>query len=305
MRLARTRNCEIFCRLVIRRVLWRQVDFGESVGVIGGMRMKLGRGACFDLSHSDACFVKAYPAETTEAFLDGHVSAFVFFGGVPLSILYDNLKIAVARILVTASGHARGPSPELLSRYLFDDRFGRPGKGNDKGKVEALVKYTRANFLTPMPHASSFAALNATLEQRCRDRQTEHAGRHAETIMSGFTLIRQCFAICLQCSSNHARSVSGRSPPPPWHATEATTVQSRRHFGFRDVLVRGFVDEVVIVRSAEVVARHPRRYGRGEFAFDPWALSGAYRAETWRTRPGGTAAGLDPAGEPAASTSVA
>ena len=40
-------------------------------------------------------------------------------------------------------------------------------------------------------------------------------------------------------------------------------------FGFRDVLVKGFVDEVVIVCSAEVVARHPRLYGRGEFAFDP------------------------------------
>jgi transposase len=52
---------------------------------------------CFDLPQSDACFVKAYPAETTEAFLDGHVSAFAFFGGVPISILYDNLKIAVAR----------------------------------------------------------------------------------------------------------------------------------------------------------------------------------------------------------------
>jgi len=51
-----------------------------------------------DLPQSDACFVKAYPRETTEAFLDGHVSAFAFFGGVPLSILYDNTKIAVAKI---------------------------------------------------------------------------------------------------------------------------------------------------------------------------------------------------------------
>jgi transposase len=51
------------------------------------------------LPHSDACFVKAYPAETTEAFLDGHVSAFNFFGGVPQSILYDNLRIAVIKIL--------------------------------------------------------------------------------------------------------------------------------------------------------------------------------------------------------------
>jgi transposase len=40
-----------------------------------------------DLPYSDAPFIKAYPAETTEAFLDGHVSAFAFFGGVPPSIL--------------------------------------------------------------------------------------------------------------------------------------------------------------------------------------------------------------------------
>jgi transposase len=41
--------------------------------------------------------VVGYPAETTEAFCDGHVRAFAFFGGVPKSILYDNTKIAVAR----------------------------------------------------------------------------------------------------------------------------------------------------------------------------------------------------------------
>ena len=66
--------------------------------VIGGVEQKA---HCFviDLPHSDGCFVKAYPAETTEAFLDGHVSAFAFLGGVPQSILYDNTKLAVARIL--------------------------------------------------------------------------------------------------------------------------------------------------------------------------------------------------------------
>jgi transposase len=42
---------------------------------------------CFDLPQSDACFIKAYPAETTEAFLDGHVSAFAFFGGADLDFI--------------------------------------------------------------------------------------------------------------------------------------------------------------------------------------------------------------------------
>ena len=68
-----------------------QVDFGEAIGVIGGVERKIHFFA-FDLPHSDACFVVGYPAETTEAFCDGHVRAFTFFGGVPQSILYDNTR---------------------------------------------------------------------------------------------------------------------------------------------------------------------------------------------------------------------
>ena len=55
-----------------------QADFGEAVGIIGGVERKIHFFA-MDLPHSDACFVSAYPAETTEAFCDGHVRAFSFF----------------------------------------------------------------------------------------------------------------------------------------------------------------------------------------------------------------------------------
>src|SRR5271166_2477717 len=111
-----------------------------------------------DLPHSDAPFMKAYPAETTEAFLDGHVSAFAFFGGIPQSILYDNTKLAVAKICGDGKRERTRPFSGLVSHYLFRDRFGRPGKGNDKGKVEGLVKNGRRRFLTPVPVAVSFEA---------------------------------------------------------------------------------------------------------------------------------------------------
>jgi transposase len=65
-----------------------QVDFGEALGVIGGVERKI-HFLAMSLPHSDACFVKAYPGETTEAFCDGHVAGVTFFGGVPRSILYD------------------------------------------------------------------------------------------------------------------------------------------------------------------------------------------------------------------------
>ena len=103
-----------------------QVDFGEALAVIGGVERKI-HFLAMSLPHSDACFVKAYPGETTEAFCDGHVSGFSFFGGVPRSILYDNTRIAVARILGDGKRQRTRVFSELRSHYLFEDRFGRPG----------------------------------------------------------------------------------------------------------------------------------------------------------------------------------
>ena len=83
-----------------------QCDFGEAVAVISGVERKV-HYLVLDLPHSDGCFVKAYPAETTEAFLDGHVSTFAFLGEVPQSILYDNTRLAVARTLHKSLGDGR------------------------------------------------------------------------------------------------------------------------------------------------------------------------------------------------------
>ena len=103
-----------------------QADFGEALVVIAGVECKahyLG----VDLPHSDDAFVKAFPAETTEAFCDGHTAAFRYFGGVPRRIVYDNTKLAVARILGDGTRQRTQVFSELQSHSLCDARFGRPG----------------------------------------------------------------------------------------------------------------------------------------------------------------------------------
>ena len=143
-----------------------QADFGEADGYIGGKKVRF-HYFCMDLPHSDGCFFKAYPAETAEAFCDGHVAAFAYFGGVPQSILYDNTRLAVAKIVKGGQRLRSQMFSELQSHYLFEDRFGRPGKGNDKGKVEGLVGYVRRNFMTPLPVAETFEELNARFLAAC------------------------------------------------------------------------------------------------------------------------------------------
>jgi transposase len=265
--LCRQRSQEMFVPLV-HPPGHAQADFGEAIGIIGGVERKI-HFLAFDLPHSDACFVVAYPAETTEAFCDGHVRAFAFFGGVAKSILYDNTKIAVARILGDGDRQRTRVFTELQSHYLFEDRFGRPGKGNDKGKVEGLVGYARRNFLVPIPVFESFEALNAHLLDCCRKRMGDRLRGHDETI--GARLERDLAAFT-------------KPLPAPYDACEklVTSVSSLSlvryrlndysvptSFGHRDVLVRGYVQEVVISCGTEVIARHPRSYEREDFVFDP------------------------------------
>ena len=223
-----------------------QCDFGEARVIIGGVEQKA-HYFVLDLPHSDGCFVKAYPAETTEAFLDGHVSALSFLGGVPQSILYDNTRLAVASILGDGRRKRTRAFTELQSHYLFEDRFGRPGKGNDKGKVEGMVGYVRRNFLVPIPSFESFEALNAHLERRCLTRMDAQLRGKSETIgqrasrVSSLSLVR-------------------------YRTTDYSVPVA---YGHRDVMVRGYVDRVVISCGSEVIARHPRSYQRDDFVFDP------------------------------------
>ena len=127
-----------------------QADFGEALVVIGGIEQKAHFFA-LDLPHSDASYIRAYPAATAEAWVDGHVHAFAFFGRVPRSVLYDNDRCLVVRILADGTRKRARLFSGFLSHYVIQDRYGRPGKGNDKGSVEGLVGWARRNFMVPPP----------------------------------------------------------------------------------------------------------------------------------------------------------
>ena len=245
-----------------------QADFGEALAVIAGIERKA-HFLAVSLPHSDACFIKAYPAETTEAFLDGHNAAFAFFGGVPQTMLYDNTKIAVARILGDGKRKRTRRFQELISHYLFADRFGRPGKGNDKGKVEGLVGYARRNFLVPIPRLESFEALNAHLEQCCHERLDARLRGHTETIAQRFERDRAALLPLPGAPYDACEKLGTR-------VSSLSLVRYRYNdysvpvaYGHREVLVRGYVEEVVISTGAEVIARHRRSYEREDFVFDP------------------------------------
>lgn len=245
-----------------------QVDFGEAQAVIAGERVKI---ALFvmALPYSDAVFVKAYPAETAEALCEGHSAGFTFFGGVPQSILYDNTSLIVGRILPGGVRQRTDMFNGLISHYLFKDRYGRPGRGNDKGKVENLVGYTRRNYLVPMPHADSFETLNTRLAKQCRTRLKAHLRSKDAPVGTRLEEDRTAFLPLPSVPFEACRRTSGQ-------ATSQALVRFHRNdysvptaYAHRQVLIKGFVDRVDICCGTQRIARHKRSYASEDVVYDP------------------------------------
>ena len=142
-------------------------------------------------------------------------------------MLYDNDRCLVARILPDGTRKRATLFSGFLSHYLIRDRYGRPGKGNDKGSVEGLVGWARRNFMVPLPRFASWEDFNAWLEEQCRKRQRDILRGHTETI--GERLQRDLAAMadlppspfdaCDQASARVSRS--------RWCATRPTTTRCR------------------------------------------------------------------------------
>jgi len=107
------------------------------------------------------------------------------------------------------------------------------------------------------------------LAERCRQRQSERAGRHAETIgerlAADLTVLRRLPAVPLEpCEKRIARVSSTALVRYRGNDYSVPTA-----YGFQAVLVKGFVDEVVILCDGVQVARHARSYGQGVFIYNP------------------------------------
>jgi transposase len=244
-----------------------QFDFGEAVVEIAGERTKAALGV-ITLPYSDTYFLSAYPRECTETFQAAHVAGFEFFGGVPLRTSYDNTTIAVSKVM----GRERELTRAFLtleSHYLFDHHFCRVGRGNEKGHVETHVGYARRNLLVPVPSFPSWAALNeyltaccyADLFRRVRGKVGTKAERLVEDRAAMLELPRETFEP-RRVAQGHANSLS----LVRFDRNDYSVPTSYAH---HEVTVIGGIEEVTITSGTDIVATHPRHWGKEHTTYDP------------------------------------
>jgi transposase len=265
-RLRRVRR-EVFVPL-IHRPGEAQVDFGHAWIEECGVERKVVY-FVMALPYSDAMFVRVYDRECTEVYWDAHREAFAFFGGVPKRITYDNTSVLVKAIISAHDRELTDGFLQLQSHYLFEHHFCRVRRANEKGVVESMVKYGRRNYLVPVPRVRGLDELNAQLLERCReDLQRRIRGKEqikavrlredqAAFLPLPTTEFDACRKVNSHCSSMSLVRFDGNdySVPVRW--------------AHHSVVVKGYVDQVVVCHKDQEIARHRRDWGKEGVIFDP------------------------------------
>jgi transposase len=264
-----------------------EVDFGSVSFFIDGVLTSAWM-FVMRLSASGKGYHHVYANQAQEAFIDGHVRAFAHFGATPARVRYDNLKPAVARVLMGRNRTETERFVALRSHYLFEAFYCRPGKdgAHEKGGVEGEIGRFRRRHMVPMPRVSSLAQLNELVDEGDRLDDIRRIDARRMTVVSHFALERP-----------HLRPL----PVEPFEVglllRPRVDTKSRvavrqcfysvpvRYAGMR-VDVRLGAETVEALDGARVVARHPRAVGKGVETLDldhyletlmvkPGALAGA------------------------------
>ncbi|WP_374723429.1 IS21 family transposase [Calidifontibacillus erzurumensis] len=125
-----------------------QVDFGEAPFKRNGRVIDLPY-LVLSFPYSNAFLVQVFESENQDCFLEGLKRFFHHLGGVPKRIRFDNLSPAVKKVLPQGKRELTEAFERFALHYGFEYEFCNPGAGNEKGHVEAMVKYVRNNFFLP------------------------------------------------------------------------------------------------------------------------------------------------------------
>lgn len=159
-----------------------EVDFYEAVVKLGGVERTL-QHFCMRACHSGREFHLAFMQGTQQAFLEAHNEAFAHFGGVFDLLRYDNLKLAVKKVLQGRKRDETDRFVAMRSHYVFESMFCEPGVdgAHEKGGVENGQGRFRRAHLVPVPEFPDLAAYNAFLLDCCAkdDRRVMHGRTEA------------------------------------------------------------------------------------------------------------------------------
>ncbi len=256
--------------LVFQPGLDAQVDFGESYADIDGQRVKL-HGFEMRLNYSRKKFIQYFPSTDKEAFLEGHVRAFAYFGGVVARLSYDNLSAGVAHVGQGKQRVLTDEFQQLKGYYNFKTNFCQPGieGAHEKGGVESGIGFSRRNWMVPVPAFDSLAQLNDYILQKCSKDEERQVDGEAQTIGAAWQTEQPMLLPLTARPFDPAVTHRGLVDNYCTVALKESHYSVPPKYVGKALTMRAYWDRLEITDGLTLVATHPRTYKKDEYILKP------------------------------------
>jgi transposase len=246
-----------------------QVDWGGFGNIQFGKASRRLSAFVLVLSWSRQIFVRFFINQRMSSFLQGHVEAFQFLGGVPRVLLYDNLKSAVLERV----GDAIRFHPILLdfaAHYRYEPRPVPIRRPCEKGRVERAIRYIRGAFFAAR-NWIDIDDLNAQVLAWCKEPAGQRRCPEDKeiTVQEAFQE-EKAFLLALPDNPfpvDDKEEVSvGKTPYVRFDLNDYSVPYRLTQ---RILVVMADEKTVRVLEGNEVVAEHKRSYDKGQQIEDP------------------------------------
>lgn len=272
---------EAYLRLQTLPGVEAQVDWAHFGKTFVGKAQRLLMAFVMVLSWSRAIFLRFFYGQQLSNFLRGHESAFEAFGGVPRTVLLDNLKSAVLQRV----GDAIRFHPTYLDfsgHWRFEARPVAVARGNEKGRVERAIQYVRTSFF-PARSWRDLDDLNRQAQEWTQGEAMARAWREdpQRTVRDAFQEERgKLLPLAEEGYPTDERvEVSvGKCPYVRFDLNDYSVPHSHVK---RTLVVFADLARVRILQGTEVIAEHARSWDKGRQIENPAHVEALVR---WKSR---------------------
>lgn len=238
-----------------------QVDFGEAPFKRNGEIVDLPY-LVLSFPYSNAFYMQVFESQNQDCFLEGLKRIFHYIGGVPRAIRFDNLAPAVKKILLNGKRELTEAFEQFALHYGFEYEFCNPSAGQEKGHVEAMVKYIRNNFFLPERTVYDLESLNNRLWKEAEaDRVRPHYEKKQE-IHRLFEEDRQAFRLLPEKAYACVRYETVTADKYGYVLVDKKRYSTSPRFARQKVLIGISYNTIdILTDHYELVVRHERLYG--------------------------------------------
>lgn len=265
----RPKRMKAFLKLAFAPGECAQVDWGSFGSIRVGETSRRLSFFVMVLCYSRMIYVEFTLSQTMEHFLACHQNAFAALGGVTRKVMVDNLKSAVLK---------RTPGREPVFNPIYQDFADHSGftivpcavgKGNEKGRVESGVKYTKINFLSGLD-LPPFVALNPAVREWSET--VANVRIHGETHRKPVEMFEEEKASLLPLP-HHPYDIGvisrTRASSQFRVAVDANRYSVPAEYAGAQLTLKTYPDRICIYHDEKLIARHARSYERNRDFEDP------------------------------------